>query len=101
MKKVVLTAAALFVLTGPVWAADGAAIYDKKCKSCHSIGGVGGPMAKVGGPLDGEGSKRDEAWLKAYIKDPKSKMPEAKMPKVNLADEELNAVTTYMLSLKK
>jgi len=31
------------------------------------LGGVTGPMAKVGGPLDGVGSKRDEVWLRAYF----------------------------------
>ena len=98
----ILTALAAFtVLTGTVWAADGAAIYDKKCKACHSIGGVGGPMAKTGGPLDDVGSKHDEAWLRDFLKDPKSKMPNAKMPKISLSDEDFNAVVTYMQSLKK
>ena len=57
-------------------------------------------MAKLGGALDGVGAKHDEAWLKAYIKDPKSKVPEAKMPKITLSDDELSAVVEYMLSLK-
>ena len=101
MIRILTVLTALTVLTGTVWAADGAAIYDKKCKACHSIGGVGGPMAKTGGALDDVGSKRDEAWLRDFLKDPKSKMPNAKMPKVSLSDEDLNAVVTYMLSLKK
>ena len=57
------------MLSESAWALDASALYDKKCKSCHSLGGVAGPMAKVGGPLDGVGSKRDEAWLRAYFKD--------------------------------
>jgi mono/diheme cytochrome c family protein len=101
MVRIVTALAALAVLAGTAWAADGAAVYDKKCKSCHSIGGVGGPMAKTGGALDDVGSKRDEAWLRDFIKDPKSKMPTAKMPKISLSDEDLNAVVSYMLSLKK
>ena len=88
------------LLGGTALAADGAAIYDKKCKSCHSIGGVGGPMAKTGGPLDGVGAKRDEAWLRAYFADPKSKVENAKMPKMNLTKEEWDAEVAYMLSLK-
>jgi len=83
-----------------VRAADGAAIYEQKCKMCHSIGGVGGKMAKTGGPLDGVGSKRDEAWLRAYFGDPKSKIPNAKMPKMNLPKEDWDAVIQYMLTLK-
>lgn len=89
------------LLSESAWALDASALYDKKCKSCHSLGGVAGPMAKVGGPLDGVGSKRDEAWLRAYFKDPKSKVPGAKMPKMNLTDEEWDALVGYMLSLKK
>jgi mono/diheme cytochrome c family protein len=81
-------------------AGDGTALYDKKCKACHSIGGVGGPMAKMGGALDGVGAKHDAAWFKAFIKDPKSKMPESKMPKPTLTDDELNAVVDYLLTLK-
>jgi cytochrome c6 len=100
MIRTLVALAALAAVAAPAFAADGAAIYDKKCKACHSIGGAGGPMAKMGGPLDDVGSERDAAWLEAYIKDPKSKMPEAKMPKVSLTDEELKAVVTYMGTLK-
>ncbi|MFI5363989.1 MAG: c-type cytochrome [Candidatus Binatia bacterium] len=101
MRRTLLGAGAvLLVLSGTVWAADGAAVYEKKCKTCHSVGGVGGPMAKTGGPLDGVGGKRDEAWLHDYLKDPKSKNPNAKMPKMSLSDDDLSAVVTYMLSLK-
>lgn len=101
MKQIILGAAVVFVLPNAVWAAEGKEVYEKKCKACHSIGGVGGPMAKNGGPLDGVGSKMDEAALKTYIKDPKSKNPQSKMPKASLTDEELNAVASYIASLKK
>jgi mono/diheme cytochrome c family protein len=101
MRRALLgTGAILLVLSGSVWAADGAAVYEKKCKACHSVGGVGGPMAKTGGALDGVGGKHDEAWLRDYLKDPKSKNPNAKMPKMSLSDDDLSAVVTYMLSLK-
>ncbi len=101
MLRIVTALAAAVVLAGTVWAADGQTVYEKKCKTCHSIGGVGGPMAKTGGALDQVGAKRDEAWIREYLKDPKSKMPTAKMPKVSLSDEDFNAVVTYMLSLKR
>ena len=98
MTKLAL-AVALLTYSGIAWA-DGQQIYDQKCKVCHSIGGVGGPMAKMGGPLDGVGSKRDDAWLRAYLKDPKSTMPDAKMPNLKLSDADLDAVTRYLLTLK-
>ncbi len=100
-KQIILGAAVIFVLSNAVWAVEGKEVYEKKCKACHSVGGVGGPMAKNGGPLDDAGSKHDVAWLKEYIKDPKSKNPQGKMPKATLTDDELNAVATYVGSLKK
>jgi len=79
---------------------DVQALYDKKCKVCHSLGGEAGKMAEKGGPLDGVGSKRDAAWLRAYLLDPKSKIEAAKMPALKYTDEELDAFIDYMLSLK-
>ena len=48
-------------------AEDGAALYEKKCAVCHSLAGKAGKFADKGGPLDGVGNKRDEAWLRAYF----------------------------------
>jgi nitric oxide reductase subunit C len=81
-------------------AAAGKAAYDKQCKVCHSIAGDAGKMADKGGPLDGVGSKRDAAWIEAYLRDPKSKIPDAKMPKMKLTDEQIADHVAYMLSLK-
>jgi cytochrome c6 len=97
----VATLIMLWAYSGVALADDGAVIYEKKCKVCHSIAGVAGPMAKQGGPLDGVGSKRDEAWLQAYFSDPKSKIENAKMPKMKLSDEDWSAIVKYMLSLKE
>jgi len=55
-KGIVVTVLASMAAGSIAWAGDPPAIYDKKCKVCHSIGGVGGPMAKSGGPLDDVGS---------------------------------------------
>ncbi len=102
--RLLLAGVALTVAGGATcaWAgaAEGKALYEKSCKMCHSIAGEGGKMAATGGPLDGAGTKHDEAWLKAYIADPKSKKPDAKMPKPKLTDQELNDVSAYIASLK-
>jgi len=100
MKTIIGGFAVLMMLSQVAWAADGAAVFQKKCKVCHSIAGVGGPMAKNGGPLDAVGAK-GEAFLKEYIKDPKSKKADSKMPKAHLSDADLNAVVSYLMSLKK
>jgi mono/diheme cytochrome c family protein len=73
---------------------------DKKCIMCHSLGDQKGAAAQLGGALDHVGSKRDAAWLKGYLPDPKSQMPEAKMPKQKLAEKELDDLVAYMLSLQ-
>jgi mono/diheme cytochrome c family protein len=79
---------------------EGKALYEKQCKICHSVAGEGGKMADKGGPLDAVGSKHDAAWLKAYLPDPKSKVPDAKMPKVKLADPQLDDLVSFLLTLK-
>ena len=86
-----LVAVGLFVVICAVSSAraeDAQALYDKKCKACHSLHGDAGKFAEKGGPLDHVGANRDEAWLRAYFADPKSKMPDAKMPKLKLAPAE-------------
>jgi mono/diheme cytochrome c family protein len=100
MKRVLVGLGMITFLAGTAWSAEAPEIYNKKCKACHSIGGAGGPMAKTGGALDDVGAKRDEAWLRAYLKDPKSKMDNAKMPKIALSDAEMDQIITYLLTLK-
>ena len=100
MKRFFVGMGMVVLLTGTAWAAEAPEVYTKKCKACHSIGGAGGPMAKTGGALDDVGAKRDEAWLRAYLKDPKSKMDKAKMPKLTLSDAEWDQVVAYLMTLK-
>jgi cytochrome c len=86
--------------------ADGKKLYDtKECAKCHSIAGKG---AKID-PLDDVGSKLTEADIRTWLKDPASmeakltKKPKVKMSskKIALTDPELDALTAYMLSIKK
>ena len=101
MRTMVMILLALAAATRARAGADeGKALYEQKCKICHSIAGEGGKMAKNGGPLDKVGSKRDAKWLHEYIPDPKSKMPDAKMPKPKLTDKELDDLVAYLSTLK-
>ena len=100
---VLVTSLWLTVGAGTVFAGadEGKKVFEaKKCMNCHSLGSEKGPMAKLGGPLDGVGAKRDAAWLKGYLMDPKSKVPNAKMPKQNLTEKDVDDLVQYMLSLK-
>ncbi len=74
-----------------VWAGatEGKALYETKCKICHSLAGEAGKMASQGGSLDGVATKHDDAWLTAYLKDPKSQKPDSKMPKLPLTDGQI------------
>jgi mono/diheme cytochrome c family protein len=76
-----------------------------KCKTCHSIGGVGNAK----GPLEGIGTKLKPEEIKAWIRTPKEMTEKAKatrkpaMPaygpdKIN--DATLEALTAYLSSLK-
>jgi cytochrome c2 len=96
----ILGAAILTLTCSVVRAEDAKALYDKKCKTCHSLNGDAGKLADKGGPLDGVGKKRDEAWLRAYLTDPKSKIPDAKMPKLKLTPEEWDTLIAYLLAQK-
>jgi len=100
MRHRVLIIAGCLLWATAIMAGDGAGLYEKKCKVCHSIGGTGGPMAKMGGALDGVGAKRDTAWLTEYVRNPKSKIPDSKMPALKMTDEERDAIVEYLESLK-
>lgn len=101
---VILLAAALALAASATRARAGAdegkALYEQKCKICHSVGSDGGKMADKGGPLDKVGTKRDAKWLREYLQDPKSKNPESKMPKMKLSDKELDDLVAFLLTLK-
>jgi mono/diheme cytochrome c family protein len=92
------------------------------CTKCHTIGA--GPAGAVPDPGQGAPPKkgwgspkgmkrgpdlakvaRDPAhtveWLMAYVRDPKSQNPRARMPAQNrLSDEDLRQVAEYLASLK-
>jgi hypothetical protein len=42
----------------------------------------------------------DAPWLEKYFREPKSAIPDAKMPKLKYSDEEMKVLVDYMLSLK-
>jgi mono/diheme cytochrome c family protein len=87
----------------------GKQVYDAatpKCKVCHAIGGVGNAK----GSLDGVGTKLKADEIKAWMRTPKEMTEKTKAPrkpfmpvypKEKMSDEDLEALTAYMLSLKK
>jgi len=84
--------------------AKGQQVYaDQKCGLCHSIGDKGSKK----GPLDGVGSKLSAADIRLWMTDAKAMTGKTKatrkpdMKSYTLPKEDLDALVTYMLSLKK
>jgi mono/diheme cytochrome c family protein len=112
----VVGVAGLVLGQGAVAMADGASniengkkVYAEAkpaCKMCHSVAGTGNAK----GPLDGVGSKLKAEDIKAWLRTPKEMTAKAKAerkppmpayPPDKLSDENLAALTAYLLSLKK
>lgn len=69
------------------------------CGGCHRIHGEGGA---VGPDLSYVGDTRpDRAWHLRHFRDPQSVSPGSIMPKFPLNEQQLNDLTSYMLSLKR
>jgi ubiquinol-cytochrome c reductase cytochrome b subunit len=69
------------------------------CAGCHRIHGNGGA---IGPDLSYVGTERpDREWHLKHFRDPQSVSPGSIMPKFPLTEEELQDLTSYMLSLKR
>jgi ubiquinol-cytochrome c reductase cytochrome b subunit len=80
--------------------AHGKAVFAQfGCAGCHRIHGEGGAVAP---DLSYIGDVRpDREWHLRHFRDPQSVSPGSFMPKFPLSEQELNDLTTYMLSLKR
>ncbi len=89
-------------------AANGAAVFEARCSSCHAVrgtaaGGLVGPdlthlMSRqtiASGLLP-----NNTAALSGWISDPQALKPGSKMPATNLSGPQLAAVTAYLQTLK-
>ena len=87
----------------------GKQIYDAampKCKVCHAVAGAGNAK----GALDDVGTRLKAEEIKAWMRTPKEMTEKTKAarkpampayPKDKMSDDDLEALTAYMLSLKK
>ena len=109
MRSMLMGLGFLFIAAGAASAQDaniakGQQVYaDQKCGLCHSIGEKGNKK----GPLDGVGSKLSAADIRLWMTDAKAMTAKTKatrkpdMKAYTLPKEDLDALVTYMLSLKK
>ena len=83
----------------PAMAALGQQLYEVKyqCQSCHTIGGTGG---YVGPNLNNAGRWLTAAWIEAWLKDPQALVPDTIEPRRNFTDQEIKALTAYLMTLQ-
>lgn len=87
-------------------AAKGRALVDQVgCKGCHYVGEDDPVVDRAGlrafGPeLNQVGSKLDEGWIFAWIKNPQSVSPTTRMPNLRLTDQEASDITAYLRTLR-
>ena len=83
----------------PAMATLGKQLYEVKyqCQSCHTIGGSGG---YVGPNLNNAGGWLTPAWIEAWLRNPQTLIPDSIEPRRNFTDEEIAALTAYLMTLR-
>jgi nitric oxide reductase subunit C len=78
----------------------GKQLYEVKyeCQSCHIIGSKGG---YIGPSLNDAGNWLNRDWIEAWLKNPQALVPEAIEPRRDFTNDEIRALTAYLLSLKR
>ncbi len=99
MKRVIFTFSLIFTIA--LSASDGKEVFETYCWGCHHQTAVA-----FGPPFEEIASKRNASEIKAMITSPKdvSKVfgySRNAMPSFRLSDDNLTAITNYILSYKK
>jgi mono/diheme cytochrome c family protein len=78
----------------------GKQLYEVKCQcnACHTIGSAGG---YVGPNLSNAGNWLNAAWIEEWLKNPQALVPGTIEPRRSLTDQEVQALTAYVLTLKQ
>ncbi len=114
IQKLVVVLGVSTLVTVPAFAADNAAgksLYDVRCASCHGMGGeADGPVGKAMPPGTITNLKKgpfklgaDEAKLKELFTKGGAGLALSPLmpPQSGLSDEQLTALTAYVLELRK
>lgn len=77
----------------------GKQLYEVKyqCQSCHTIGSGGG---YVGPNLNNAGNWLTPAWVEAWLRNPQALQPDSIEPRRNFTDDEIHALTAYLMTLR-
>ena len=84
----------------PAMVVLGKQLYEVKyqCQSCHTIGGAGG---YVGPNLNNAGNWLTPAWIEAWLRNPQALVPDTIEPRRNFTDDEVQALTAYLMTLRQ
>lgn len=69
-----------------------------QCKTCHTVMESGGTVGPI---LNNVGLRRDEKWLRKWIKNPQAIKPGTKMPAFEFTPEEYEEVIGYLAAMKR
>ena len=70
-----------------------------KCAQCHDSASDMPEVSEMAPSLAGVGSRLDEAWMEAWVKDPKNLRAHARMPKVLSNDDDAKHIAAYLKTL--
>ncbi len=85
------------VASGSLIALGEKLINDRSCLACHKLGNRDGAVAP---DLSFEGLLKDDKWTMDHFRDPRSRISDSIMPTFNFPDNEYQAMTAYLMSLK-
>ena len=83
------------VAQAPRLARGRGAFEDLGCIGCHKLHGTGGV---IGPELEKVGASRSPEWLLAHFKTPSAITPGSAMPAIKSSEDDLDALTLYVLS---
>jgi mono/diheme cytochrome c family protein len=83
----------------PAMVAMGKQLYEVKyqCQSCHTIGAGGG---YVGPNLNNAGNWLTPAWVESWLRNPQALQPDTIEPHRPFTDDEIHALTAYLMTLR-
>lgn len=85
------------LMAAPEAAVAGAMVYQQnRCGSCHQVNDVG---MKLGPPMNGLSKRRDRKWVEGHFAEPQKFSPGSVMPPYRFTPQELDRITTYLMSL--
>jgi mono/diheme cytochrome c family protein len=95
--SVVLLASCAHAQDGSALVGQGRTVFrDQGCYGCHTAEKMG---TAIGPDLSRIGAKHDQAYLGRWLRDPSAQRP-AHMPKLQLSEGEVQALTAYLGSLR-